>query len=249
MHSKILLLDIETSPNIGYTWGKWEVDVIEFIQNWHLLSFSYKWLGGKTEVRALPDYPCYKAGSDDKNLIKDLWKLLDEAEIVVAQNGDKFDIRKINTRFLHFKMSPPSPYRTVDTLKIARKHFAFNSNKLNDISQDLGEGEKFKHEGFGLWKGCMAGDKRSWDLMKKYNKQDVELLEKAYRRFLPFAANHPNMAVYSGEMSCSKCGSSRLQARGEIVNRTSQYQRWQCMSCGGWSKSIKGNRIAKFVNA
>lgn len=245
---QILVLDIEITPSIGYTWGKWEVNVIEFIRNWHLLSFAYKWLGEKTNVLALPDFKGYKPGCDDKELLKPLWNLLDEAQIVVAQNGDKFDIRKINTRFLTHNMTPPSPYKTVDTLKIARSKFGFNSNKLDDLGADLGVGRKVKHDGFDLWKGCMAGDMRSWATMKRYNIQDVYLLEKVYLKFRPWHSTHPSV-INDKLKECPKCGHDDLISRGSAYTKTMIYKRFRCNKCGGWSKGVTGERIARYANA
>ena len=116
---KVLLLDIETAPNIGYVWGKYEQDVIKYIQEWYVLCFTGKWLdSGKTVTLGLPGFPDYeKNRTDDKALIEELWKMLDEADVVVAHNGDKFDIKKINTRFLVHGLTPPAPYKPVDTLR------------------------------------------------------------------------------------------------------------------------------------
>lgn len=236
--SRVLLIDIETSPNIGYTWGTFETDVIEVMQPWHLLSFAYKWLGGTTKCVALPDKKGYKPGCDDKAILQDLWDLLNEADVVVAQNGDEFDIKKINTRFIHAGMEPPSPYKTVDTLKIARSRFAFNSNRLNDLGQFLGCGEKMKHQGFGLWKGCMAGDRKAWATMKAYNIKDVDLLEKLYLKMRPWAGTHPNVAICA-DRKCPRCGSLRVQARGRTIVQNSIFHRYQCRACGSWSRGQK----------
>ena len=142
---KILLLDIETSPALGYVWKKWDTNVIEFKDSWYILSYAYKWYGEKNKPKAvsLPDFKNYsKNKSCDLDLCKSLHSLLEQADIVVAHNGDAFDIKKINARFLINKMLPPRPYLAVDTLKILRRKFGFMSNKLNDIGIDLGIGKK-----------------------------------------------------------------------------------------------------------
>src|SRR6516164_8969462 len=120
--AKILFLDIETAPSLGWVWGKWEQNVIDFKRDWYVLSFAYKWAGDKkVTAKGLNDYKGYqKDRENDKALLADIWELLDETDIVVAHNGDKFDLPKINTRLLQHKNVPPSPYKTVDTLKIAR---------------------------------------------------------------------------------------------------------------------------------
>lgn len=235
---KILLFDIETAPNLSYVWGQYEQNVLGHQQESYLLSFAYKWLGDKTVTcRSLPDYKKYKPGdTDDKGLVKDLWNLLDQADIIIAHNGDAFDLLKANTRFIYHGMEPPQFYRTVDTLKIARKQFKFNSNKLDDLGNFLGVGRKLKHTGISLWFGCMAGDKSSWDTMCKYNKQDVELLERVYLKLRSWAPRHPSLNVYLGRTEgCTKCGSSNTTKRGYAYTDVSRAQRYQCKDCKGYS--------------
>jgi hypothetical protein len=241
--ARILLLDIETFPNVGYSWTKWETNVLDFIEHWYILSFAYKWFGDKkTKVLGLPDFKGYKPGGKDKELLKYLWKLLNEADIVIAQNGNAFDIKKINTRFLEWGMMPPSPYKTIDTLTVARRYFSFNSNKLDDLGRDLGIGRKAEHEGFPLWIKCSKGDMKAWSRMKKYNCQDVELLEKLYIKERPWIKDGPNLDMWADIKVCPKCGSDKLHSRGEAITQSYIYNRYQCQNCGGWSRHIKGKR-------
>ena len=209
------------------------------------MCFSVK--NGEHITKGLPDYQGYKNGSeDDSKLVKELWGLLDRADIVVAQNGDKFDIKKINARFAYYRLPPPSPYRTVDTLKVARKYFAFSSNKLDHLGQFLQLGRKMEHEGFPLWRRCMLGDKKAWKKMKAYNRQDVLLLEKVYYRFLPWISNHPNMAMYNEGKVCPKCSSDKGFKRGGFyTNKTTQYQVWRCKNCGGQARTTLNLRENK----
>lgn len=241
MTARILLLDIETAPSLGYVWGKYDQDVIEFERDWFILSFAAKWLDSKDIlVKSLPDYKGYRKNPmDDSHLMVDLWKLLDEADIVVAHNGDSFDIKKINARFLVHKMLPPSNYKTVDTLKQVRKHFRFDSNRLGDVCKVLGIGAKIPHVGFALWKACMQGDATAWETMRDYNAQDVALLEDIYLRLRPWSA-HPDVRLFSAggggdhQHDCPACASSHTQRRGIAVARTRKYQRWNCQDCGTW---------------
>jgi hypothetical protein len=233
--SKILFLDIETAPSLGWVWGKWEQNVIDFKSDWYMLSFAYKWADQRKVIAVgLDNAPHYIKGSEsDKWLSEQLWKLLDEADIIIAHNGDAFDLPKIKTRFISHGLVPPSPYKTVDTLKIARKAFAFDSNKLDDLGRYLGIGRKLPHTGFHLWKGCMSGDPTSWKLMKRYNAHDVELLEKVYYLVRAWAPNHPN--VNHGEIeNCPRCGSDKVQRRGFSFTLLRKKQRFQCQKCAGW---------------
>jgi RNase_H superfamily len=234
---KILLFDIETAPSLGYSWNKYETTILKFEKEWYMLSFAYKWLGQKEViVKALPDYPNYsKDHSDDKALVTDLWNLFNEADLIIGQNLDKFDIRKANTRFLYHGLTPPEPYKTVDTLKLAKKYFAFNSNKLDDLGEFLGVGRKVKHEGIEMWLGCMAGDPKAWAKMKKYNKQDVLLLEKIYNKFRPWHKSHPNITIKGDKLACPVCGSPKVQKRGYNYLISYKSQRYHCQVCGHWS--------------
>lgn len=233
---KILFLDIETSPNIGYTWGKYEQDVIEFISESHLLSFSVKWLDSKkTEVFALPDFKSYKENKKcDKQLCEKLKEYVDQADIIVGHNLDRFDMKKINTRLAANSITPPAPYKTVDTLKVLKKHFGLNSNKLNDVGSYFGLGEKIDTGGFSLWKKCMSGDPNAWKLMKLYNKNDVILLEKVYLKVRPWISNHPSVNINKG-CKCSSCGSGNVQMRGYNYSKMGKAQRWMCTECFSWS--------------
>jgi hypothetical protein len=233
--SKIAFVDIETAPSLGWVWGKWEQNVIDFKRDWYMLSFAVKWVGeSKVKTYGLIDYPGYqKDRENDKKLVQDLWKVFDEADILIAHNGDGFDILKANTRFILHKLPPPSPYKTVDTLKVARSAFKFDSNKLDDLGHYFGIGRKLPHTGFHLWKGCMVGDKKSWELMKRYNGHDVELLEKLYYLVQAWTKTHPN--VNRGILdACPKCGSKHVQRRGFSYTLLRQKQRWQCQDCAGW---------------
>lgn len=157
----------------------YEQNVIKKLKQFTILSVAYQWLGEKTQVLA-----CDKM--TEKELLTKLRALLDAADIVVAHNGDSFDIKKINTRFIIYKMAPPSPYRTIDTKKEAKKVAAFDSNSLNNLGLDMEEGEKVKHRGFEMWEGCMAGKQQDWNEMKRYNKKDVDLLAKIFLRLRPW---------------------------------------------------------------
>jgi uncharacterized protein YprB with RNaseH-like and TPR domain len=200
-----------------------------------MLCFAYKWLGEKkTNVLSLQDV------KNEKELVRNLWSIFEEADIIIGHNSDRFDIKKSNAKFIEFGFRPPEPYKTVDTLKVARKYFKFDSNRLDSLGEYLGVGRKVNTGGFDLWLGCMKGDEKSWRLMKKYNKQDVDLLEKIYTKLRPFIDNHPNLNILDNkETSCPKCKSSRIQKRGFSLTTIGKKQRFVCLDCGGWSTSTK----------
>lgn len=226
---KVLFLDIETTPNLGYTWGKYEQTVLKFVKEGYILSFVGKWLNG-------PYKSAFAYKGNDCRLARKLWRMLDEADIVVAHNGDRFDIKMINAAFLKHELPPPSPYQTVDTLKVLRKHFRLNSNRLDDVGKVLHVGEKLKHEGVDLWLKAMAGDKKAIDKMLRYNKQDVALLEKVYHQLRPWISNHPDFNNFTEHQVCPRCGSRKTASKGAVMTGMRRYQRRVCLDCSGYFK-------------
>lgn len=189
---RVLFIDIETFPLTIFSWGVYEQNALAVKEHSVICCYSAKWLNGRHITKALPDYKGYRAGKhNDKRLVAELWALLDAADVVVAQNGDAFDIKKINTRFVRYGLKPPSPYKTVDTLKVARRVFRFDSNKLDDLCAYLKIGRKLSTGGFGLWLGCMAGQRKAWARMKRYNAHDTRLLAALYARLLPWILTTP----------------------------------------------------------
>ena len=241
---KVLLFDIETSPMMAYIWSLWdETRSMEKVENdWYVMAWSAKWLGDKKiMVKSLPDYPStYKKNAeDDKELLVEIRDLLDEADIVIGHNSIKFDSRKLNARFIMNGIDLPSPYRQIDTLREAKAHFCFSSNKLNDLGIALGVGKKVDTGGFELWRDCLNQKKKAWTLMKQYNKQDVDLLEKVYLKLRPYMKNHPNVSLdnLNDDPTCTACGSTNLHRRGYAYTNVSKFARLQCQDCGKWSRS------------
>ena len=238
---RILIYDIETSPIISYNWGIWEQNAIEVIEDWQILCFAYKWLDEKkTHIVSQDEFKGFKPGvNDDTKVVQKLRELFDEADVVVAHNGDSFDQKKSQARMLVRGLEPPSPYRQIDTKKVAKKYAKFTSNKLDDLGTYFKLGNKVSTGGFALWKGCMCGDKKSWNRMKRYNIQDVRLLEKVYLKLRPWMQGHPSMNLGDENYKkCPKCGAkAKMHKRGFARKKTSLYQRYQCMSCHGWVQS------------
>lgn len=239
---RILLLDIETAPNIAYVWSLFNnnyINVNQIVANSHMLCVSAKWLGDK-EVKF------YSLPKGHEAMLKGIHKMIDEADVVVHYNGTKFDIPNLNREFVLAGMPPTSPIKQVDLLKVVRRQFKFSSNKLDFVCQQLGLGTKVKHKGMELWRDCMAGDKAAWAVMKQYNIQDVVLLETLYRVLVPWIANHPNVTMYTKvPEACPRCGSLKFQSRGTTHTQTLSYKRYQCSSCHGWFKGAKDDTVPK----
>jgi len=232
---KILLLDIESSPNTAHVWGLWQqnVSINQLMESSYVLCYAAKWYGEK-EVMFDSVHK-----SRPKTMLKGIHGLLNDADAVVHYNGTKFDIPTLNKEFLLHSFNPPSPYKQIDLLRVVRSNFRFPSNKLDYVAQRLNLGKKHEHEGHELWVKCMNGDKDAWKRMEKYNIQDVVLLENLYSHLLPWIKSHPNHNLFSDGHVCPNCSSSSLQRRGTAISATGTYQRYQCRSCGTWSQSTK----------
>lgn len=234
---KILLLDIENSPNLAHVWGLWEnnVSLEQLQQSAYVMCWAAKWLG-EEEI-----YFSSLNQTSRKQMIKAIWKLLDEADAVVHYNGSRHDIPLLNKEFLEVGLTPPSPYKQIDLLITAKRVFKFPSNKLEYVTKALGVGEKIKTIGHSLWTRCMAGDKEAWELMKEYNVNDVVILEAVYNKLLPWIKGHANHSIYNVDdrLCCPNCGSTSNQKRGYTYTLASRFQRYVCKSCGHWYKDNK----------
>lgn len=233
---RIAFIDIETAPILAAIWQLHEANAIWVERDTYLLCFSVLWAGSKrVKTYCLPDYPTYKKNPhDDLELCHDLWTVLNDADFVVAHNGVSFDIKKINARLVTHNLRPPSPFKTIDTLRLARQTFKFDSNKLDNLGRYLGLGRKLPTTGAHLWRGCLSGDKKAWAKMALYNAQDVRLLEKVHKRIIPFTSKYPDLRPYSSHGGCPICLSHKIQRRGISVARSRHYQRYHCQSCGHW---------------
>ena len=223
---RILVFDIETAPMIAYLWSIWQngTNIGALESNTYMLSWAAKWVGSDEVFSdCLFDNPDYTPGSeDDSRMLGTLWELLDDADFVVAHNGDNFDIKHVNTRFLLAGYQPPAPYKSIDTLKIVKRKFKFDSNKLEFLLQKLyGEGKE-DAGGMDTWIACMKGDKKAWEQMVFYNKGDVTKLERLYLDIRSWDHLHPSMATHgkvTGEYACTACGSESVSAlEGKTVS-------------------------------
>lgn len=230
---KRLLIDIETAPEIATVWGLWQqnVGINQILEDGYVLCWSAKWLDDDTM------YFDSIQKSKPKQMLKRIHKLISSADAVVHYNGNQFDMPTLNREFLKHHMLPPAPVKNIDLLVTVRKQFRFPSNKLDYVAQRLGVGKKTEHQGHELWLGCMNNDPVCWAKMREYNENDVLLLEKVYKKLLPWVVQHPSISVYDGiARVCPKCGSDHLNSRGYAHTKVGKYRRYQCVDCGSWMR-------------
>lgn len=240
--AKILLFDIETAPMKAFVWGLWDQTIHykngQLEADWFILSWSAKWLFDDTIISNRLTGKEVLA-EDDSRIVKELWGLLNEASIVIHHNGDKFDIKKSNTRFLKHGLPPTTSYASIDTLKQVRKNFAITSNRLDYVGRFLGIGAKVDTGGFELWKKCMDGDEEALRLMNEYCDGDVKLLEDIYLTIRKFIKPHPNVALFIGDNieRCPTCASDDIKWEGQYVTISNKYDTFRCNSCGSTGRS------------
>lgn len=244
---KPLFLDVETMPLEGRVFGLWgqNIGLSQIVQTDWMACFAAKFAG----ERKVHFHSVWDDGA--RGMALALHRLLDEAEVVVGWNSDKFDLRWANRVFVEAGKSPPAPYRKVDLMKSVKRQVYLPSYKLDFVSRWLGLEGKIRTGGFDLWADVLAGDEKAMRKMRLYNIRDTQLTEQVFQKLHErgWVRGLPNQSIERGHV-CPACGSEKLQARGTQANRTRRYQRWQCKSCGAWSQSVKsepGGAVLKEV--
>jgi RNase P subunit RPR2 len=243
MTAKILTIDIETAPFESLTWGIWDqnIGLNQIQKETSILSYAAKWLHSPKILYNDTSGRGAKATRNDLKLLGEIWKLLDEADIVVAQNGAAFDVKRINARMVVAGLPPYSPIRIIDTKLVAKKHFAFSSNRLEWLAKYLAGTNKYKHskyEGMELWIECLKDNPDAWKEMKKYNIIDTKLCEGVYLKLRGWMNQHPNLGVYTDAERpiCNNCGSEHVNKHKERVTQQGRYMQYQCQDCGAYTR-------------
>jgi len=237
---KVLVFDIETSPILANVWDIWKqnISLKQIERDWHVLAFAAKWLGEKEVF--YKDQRDSRNIEDDKKILKFAWKLLDQADVVVTHNGDKFDILKLNSRFILQGIKPPSGFKSIDTCKIARRKFGFTSNKLEYLTNRLCKRyKKLDHKKFPsstLWTECVKGNKAAWKEMERYNKFDVLSLEELYHVLIPWDSSINFNWYHDDDHMVCKCGSVEFKKKGFAYTAVSKFQRYVCKKCGAQTR-------------
>lgn len=232
---RLLVLDIETAPNIVYTWGlfKQNIGINQVIESGRVICFAARWHGEATTM-------FYGERQGRERMIRAAHRLLCEADAVIGWNSQRFDCRWLNAEFKRLGLRRPAGYKHIDLMKSVKRHQYLPSYKLDYTARNLGVGGKVQTGGFDLWRDCLAGDRAAWKLMEEYNRADTDLTDAVFADMLDGGWIHglPNLSIHGGDV-CPCCGSDRLQADGYYQTPTRRYQQWVCRDCGSPSQSVK----------
>ena len=244
--AKVLIFDIETLPIEGYFWGLWKQNInpVQIKKDWCIVCWSAKWLFEDKMYNACLT-PKEAKERDDRRITQSLWRMFDEADIIVAHNLNKFDEKRTKTRFLKHRLGLPSPYQRIDTLAVARRQFQVTSNRLNYLAKflDLPAGEKMDTD-FQLWVDCSNGDKEQLKYMQVYCDHDISMLEETYLELRPYVQPHPNIGLIDGmlEPTCPSCGGTHLEPTGTPYRTyVNEFEALRCGDCGSISRRRKNS--------
>jgi DNA polymerase elongation subunit (family B) len=245
---RILTFDIETMPASVYSWGLFNQNhhIEQIIEPDRMISFAAKW-NGEPRVIFRSEYHHTPLG-----MVADLFDLLDKADVVVTYNGDNFDLPWVQRMFHEQEIGfpLPSPYVSVDLYRVIKRNERHLSHKLAYITARYNLTGKFDHHGFMLWREC-NGDfgsviqRKAWNIMRRYNKQDVVTTDELFDEVRPYIKNIPAVALFGDAAPdrpmCPQCGSERMTRQGYKRTRTRRYPQYQCQDCGRWMADTRSD--------
>ena len=240
--AKILVFDIETSLMMfrGFRIGDIRVGQKDIVEDWYVHCWAATWLH-EDKVMYACQTPAEAKRNDDKRVVTKMWKLINDADIVVGHNIRSFDLKKLNWRWLVHGLNEPMPYKTVDTLTISRAKFGASSRALDYLTKELKIPNKTPTN-YDLWVACGMGDKKALEEMNVYCQNDIIINEALYLRIRGWDARHPNLGLYSKTQVCRNCASPNLVPQLKMATTPANvYRTYRCSECG------KGGRYKQSV--
>lgn len=226
---RVLTLDLESKPLVSAHWGLWDQNIgtAQIIEHGGLLCFAAKWYDSDETMF----YSEWEHGQEA--MIQAAWDLLNECDILVSYNGQRYDAKRLNNEFFKAGMYAPMPYKHIDLFKVNKKQFDLPSRKLDYIAQQALGDQKTPHTGFQLWMDVLNGDTTAQALMEEYNVQDVALTERLFDRLRPWLSGVPHIGAIAGTHgSCPHCGSTKLKREGNAHAYVAVYKAYRCEDCG-----------------
>lgn len=252
---KTLYYDIETTLAKSYHFNYWKtnIGVKQMIEPSHMLSHAWAWDDGEVFSSILTQKEAL--AKDDERIVLEAWSLFDQADIIVAHNGKRFDVGKCNGYFLKYGLPKPSPFKVIDTLEIAKKNFNLPFKSLEYLAKFLDVELKLDAGGIETWIGCEQGDQEALNTMEYYNRGDIVTLREIHKRLKGWDNNGVNIALYNDnhDALCTHCGSDDVSALTDKYTFTPQrkYQVYRCNSCQAVLRSNTkqgiGNKLVRVI--
>ena len=232
---RILKIDIEAAPAKAYIWDLKTryVPLQHVAEDGYVLCFAFQWMD-EDDI-----YLSTRWDHGEEGMIQQAWELLDEADAVIHYNGNNYDVPRLNTEFLRYRMGPPSPAHHIDLYRTVQQNFRVLSRSMNHMLHILDMESKIEHKGMELWTNCMAGVKEDQKLMEEYNVQDVNVLGDLYMELRPWIKQHPNTALWmptGSKKLCPICGSSNLKTKSYKRTKVLTYRQYHCQDCGSYPR-------------
>jgi RNase_H superfamily len=243
VNPRVLFLDCETSPNLVWTFGLKNAFISpnQIVEPTRILCFAACWLDSPDQMMFYSEWQHGRNG-----MLSAAYGLLQQADIIVHYNGEKFDEKRFNQEFAQLGWGPPAPFQRIDLWRTINKRFDLPSQKLEYALQHFGLSEKQSTGGIRLWIGVLAGDEKDRRKMEEYNRNDVAIMVPLYARLRPWITGHPNMNLYEigtdnqhAGWVCPVCSSPDVQKRGFQRTDVSLFQRYRCNACGTWSREAR----------
>lgn len=245
----MLVLDIETSPHKCWSFQTYKTTIYpdQVIEPSRAISWSAKWHGEKP-VHFMSEYH-----DSYLQMLHGIRLLLDQADVAIAYNGDRFDIPRLNQQFRLNKIPYPSPFVKVDVYKVIKKIEVWPFHKLGWITEDLGLSGKTDPGGMIHWRECLGdfGEERqrkAWNRMRRYNKRDVVTLEELFDEYRADITNIPAVDLFGPEAEaavvppCPACvDGGRPTRQGYKRTKTRRYPQYQCQNCGRWFSDTRSD--------
>lgn len=196
----------------------------------NIICVGYKWLGeDEVHIIAASD------PRDDKDVVEQFLDVWNQADIIVAYNGVRFDRPLFYAKLLEHSLEIPPNIPFVDPYFTAKSNLRISSKRLDTVARYLGcEAEKSAVSG-RIWKKAMFGDAEALEYIYEHCIADVWVLEEVYVKLMPLMRQHPRVAG-SDRGLCRFCGSADLERRGYARTALIERIKLRCKGCGRYDQ-------------
>ena len=202
-------------------------DVLEWPRT---ICAAWRWYG-EEEVHFASEWDI----GGHQEFMRKLWDVYSDADVTVGHNMQSFDGPMIASGWAEYGWAPPSPVKVIDTLRVARQRFAFESNTLDALAKRLGVAAKTDRYDARVAQAAVNGDKEAQEKIRGYNEGDIIATEAVFDRLRPWLPGSVHLGQWSdAESVCPNCGSENVteQTGKTIKANVTAYPAYRCDNCG-----------------